>query len=426
MTPRALACVVLGLCGAVHAAEPSPDAEEAGLRLADETPELVAPPEASWRASLEPVLTWVDARPDGSTRAAQRLSLDVSLAHPLAPGWRLIAADRLDILGPDRLDGQGSSVNTLKELYVAGRLDQEHLIDVGRVNARFGVASGYNPTDHFRDHAVRSVTSVDPAALRENRLGTVMVRTQKVWSTGALTALVAPRLSDGPNDAGLAVDIGATNDRTRWLLAWSQRWSPDWQPQWLLYGEDRDGAQPQLGLNITRLLSEACVAHLEGSAGRRPSLLARARGRPGDDMAWRTSLATGLTCSNRFNQSLTLEFQHDGAALDRQGWNTLRAGPILDYVAYRQEAQARQDLPTRDHVFAMARWQNAFMPQLDLAGFARWNLADRSRMTWLEARYRWPGLDLAVQWQANAGGVSSEHGAVPARQVLQILVRYFF
>jgi hypothetical protein len=77
-------------------------------------------------------------------------------------------------------------------------------------------------------------------------------------------------------------------------------------------------------------------------------------------------------------------------------------------------------------VFANARWQDAMINHLDLAAFAYYDLLDSSRQAWIEARYHWTKLDLALQWQVNSGSPGSEYGALPARQTWQALVKYFF
>ena len=406
---------------------PADDADEAALKLADQA--LVAPEPGNrrdWQLSVEPALLWARLRAEGVTQPAQRLSLDFSWQGELALGWRVVASDRLDLYGPARAPGEREAVNTSKELYLSTRVGPEVIVDLGRVNARQGVASGFNPTDYFRDRAVRSETSVNPASLRENRLGTVMLRGQRVWTGGSVSAIVAPKLADAANDAPFGADLGATNQRSRWLLSWSQRFGDDFAPQWLLYG-DRDAAsRPQLGLNLTRLLSSACVGHLEASGGRSPSLQARAQQQARRDVRFRTQWASGLTCTNAHKLSLTLEFQRNGAALDKPGWDALQAGPLADYLAYRQQAQTRQEPVTRNNLFVYALWQNAFMPRLDLSGFLRQNLADHSRLSWLEARYRLDSTDVAVQWQMSAGSRLSEYGAMPQRQMWQVLLKHFF
>lgn len=422
MKQAVLAATLLAALPA-HAAE---DPEEAGLRLADEAPAATPVPTVprAWQLSVEPALMQASPR-EGGHDTTLRLSVDWAWQGDVAPGWRLHLADRLDLQGPEQLQGEREAVNTWKEGYLSHAFDAQTSLDAGRINARQGVAQGYNPTDYLREGAVRSATSVNPASLRENRLGTVMLRAQRLWTGGSLNAWVAPRLADAPNPAPFAADLGATNRRTRWLVAHSQQWGDDFAPQWLLY-DDGDVGSPRLGLNLTRLLGPACVAHFEGSGGRVPSLRARAEGRAEADLAFRSQLAAGLTCATRRNLAVTVEYLRNGEALDATGWQSLRDGPAAAYLAYRQLAQQRQDPPTRHDLFVMLRWQNAFAPQWDLSGFARRNQADHSRLVWLEARYRGERTDWALQWQANLGGPLSEHGALPQRRLVQFVMKHYF
>ncbi|QJW80088.1 hypothetical protein [Burkholderia glumae] len=424
MTRRACIALAVLTCCATSVCR-ADDVEAAGLALADATP-VQTVDERNYRFSIEPGLRLAEVRPGGGLRTAGRLSLDLFARHALAGGWSVNFADRLDLNGPLRFGGDAAAINTLKELYLDGRLGGgKTLLQAGRVNVRLGVAIGYNPTDFLRDNAVRSVTSVDPASLRENRLGTVMLRGQQLWSGGSASALVAPRVADRPSDASYSPDFGATNQRTRWLLQFSQRMVLDLTPQFMVYHDGKPGSSPQFGLTLDHLVNNACVTYAEWSGGRGPSTLARALGRPYGDVAFRWKLAAGLTCTTSRNLSVTLEYDRDGAALDRAGWRALRSGPPAAYAAYRALAAAQQDPVTRDAVFMMARWQDAWIQRLDLSGFVRMNLADRSRLTWLEARYRFARTDVALQWQIDAGASSTEFGALPQSNLWQLLVKHY-
>jgi hypothetical protein len=270
---------------------------------------------------------------------------------------------------------------------------------------------------------VRSIISVDPASLRENRLGSVMVRGQALWAEGALTALYSPKLADRPSDAAFNPDFGATNFRDRWLLAGSYAVSKQLNPQFLLYGEA--GQSPQVGLNLTTLLNDATVAYVEYSGGRSSSVLAQLQ-MPAPASAFRSRLATGATYTTTGNLSLTIEYEYNGAGLDRAAWDALRSGSPVVYAQYRILAAELQELPTKQRVFATARWQDAMINHLDLAAFAYYDPLDSSRQLWVEARYHWTKTDLALQWQVNSGSPGSEYGALPARQNWQALLKYFF
>jgi opacity protein-like surface antigen len=387
------------------------------LQLAD-LPAAPAEQRSDWRGFVEAAAFGSRARSDDDWSHGERLSLDLYGEHRFAPGWRGVLADRLDVFWPD-----ASKVNTLKELYLSWQPGPAHIVDGGRINSRFGVASGYNPTDVFRADAVRAVVSPTPSSLRENRLGTGMLRGQTLWEGGSFTAIYAPKLDSTPDQGEFSPDWGATNRQNRWLLALSQQLSDGFSPQWLLFGSER--GEPQLGANATMLLGDATVLFAEWAGGRTSSLLDQAVGHPGGQ-AFRSRLASGLTYTTSGKLSLTVEYEYNGAGLDRNGWGALRAGPAGRYWQYRDWVRRQQELPTRQALYFYASWQDAAVEHLDLTAMERVDWLDRSRMSWLEARYHWPHSELALQWQWQSGTAGSEYGALPQRSMGQVELRRYF
>jgi len=396
------------------------DEDSAALSLADKT---ATPAErgSDWRVFTEAALRASTQQNGGTQQHAQRLSFDVHYDKIFARNWRVVFADRLDVNRQGEPYSE-SSVNTLKEAYLSWQQSPNRIADLGRVNARYGVALGYNPTDFFRAGAARSIVSIDPASLRENRLGSVMLRGQTLWPDGSLTALYSPRLADQPSEVSFSPDFGATNQRSRWLVSLSHKLSDGISPQWLAYGEA--GKLPQAGLNLTALVNDATVANFDWSAGRARSLVSQALALP-DDTLYRSRLATGLTYTTSQKISITLEYEYNGAGLDLRGWDSLRHGSPVAYARYRGFAANAQDLPTRQNLFLYAGWQDALINRLDLAAMVRRDIVDQSRLYWLEARYRWTRADAALQWQLNSGEPGSNFGALRDRRILQALVRYF-
>jgi hypothetical protein len=397
------------------------DGDAAALLLADQT-STTAEQSGDWRVYVEAAAR--ESRPQGAGVALHgaRTSIDARFDKTFAPGWRAVFADRLDM---NRMDGVSGNrdINTLKEAYLSWQAQPDRIADLGRINARNGVAMGYNPTDYFRAGALRSIVSLDPASLRENRLGSAMLRGQQLWNGGSLTALYSPKLADHPNDSTFSPDLGATNQRARWQLALSEKLSDALNPQWLLSGGA--GQSPQFGLNLTALPNDATVAYFEWSGGRAPSLAAQALMRP-DDAAFRSRLSTGLTYTTPNNISFTAEYEYNGAGLDQAGWNALRRGPPAAYGLYRGLVTNIQDPPARHNVFLYAFWQDAFVKHLDLTAMVRYDAEDYSRLQWLEARYHWTRVDIALQTQLNTGRSLSDYGALPDRRIWQAVVRYFF
>jgi hypothetical protein len=413
--------LVLLLLAAAASPALADDEDAAALSLADKTT-MTAEQSSDWHVFAEAAVR--ESRPQGPGLAlhGKRASIDARFDKMFAPGWRAVVADRLDM---NRMDGVSSNedINTLKEAYLSWQARPDRVADLGRINARNGVALGYNPTDYFRAGALRSIVSIDPASLRENRLGSAMLRGQQLWDSGSLTALYSPKLADHPSDSTFSPDLGATNQRARWQLALSEKLSDALNPQWLVSGGA--GQSPQLGLNVTALPNNATVAYFEWSGGRTPSLAAQALMRP-DDAVFRSRLSTGLTYTTQSNISLTAEYEYNGAGLDQAGWNALRRGPPAAYGLYRGLVTKIQDPPTRHNVFLYALWQDAFVKHLDLTAMVRYDAEDYSRLQWLEARYHWTRVDIALQTQLNTGRSLSDFGALPERRIWQALVRYFF
>ncbi len=391
------------------------------LNLADQAPAKVEHA-SDWHMFVEGAVGQYMLRSGSLTGSNQRLSVDLQFDKSIAPGWRAVFANRLDMNWQNQPERQ-NGINTLKEAYLSWQMQEHRIVDLGRINARYGVATGYNPTDFFRDGAVRSAVSVDPSSLKKNRLGSVMLRGQTLWDGGSLTALYSPKLAQQSSDAALSPDFGATNNQQRWLLAVSQQLSENISPQWLIYSEDRQ--PPQFGFNLTALANDATIVYVEWAGGRSRSLLSNALNLK-DEPVFRNRAATGLTYTTPNKLSLTLEYEYNGAGLDQAAWQALPRTSPAAYGQYRNSLQSVQDLPTKQSVFLYAAWQDALINRLDLNAMLRFNLDDSSRLSWLEARYHFDQADLALQWQLNSGRAGSEFGTTPQQRAWQILLRYFF
>lgn len=397
--------------------------DEAALALADRAE---AQPTAQ-RACLEYAeaaateTTFSDAT---ASSAGGRTSFAIRCDESLAPTWRGVFSDRVDYFFEHGASAQ--LTNTLKEAYLSWREGGVELVDFGRVNVREGVGFAYNPTDYFRANAVRAVISIDPNTLRDERLGTLMVRSQTLWSSGSLTAIFAPRVNAEPNDSSFSPDFGATNAQSRWVVILSQHLAEGLQPQLSLTGAQHQS--PQAGLDLTYLVNRATVAYLEWSGGRSVSnLTASGYGAPVENgSGFHSRLSTGLTYTTPFKLSMTLEYEYDGAAPDSNEWAFVRYGPLAPYVTYREYAAGEGELATRQNVFAYAHWDDVLIPHLGLTAFVRYDPFDHSHVTWSEARYYWSHVDVAVQWQRNAGDATSDLAPWPKRQSWLALVGYYF
>ncbi|MFI4938909.1 MAG: hypothetical protein ACHP7O_00965 [Burkholderiales bacterium] len=431
---RALICAVLGglAFGFVPGFSQAEEDQDAGaLLLADKTPDAVAQA-SDWRTYIEGAYGGYTQRDGNPAQQNHRLSFDVQYDNSFAPGWRALFGDRLDIAWPPQIIDQNSidqkSINTIKDAYLSWQTQSNTIFDVGRINVHEGVATGYNPTDYFRNGAVRSIVSADPASLKENRQGSVMLRGQTLWDSGSVTALVSPKLSVQQNNSGFNPDWSATNNQNRWLLAVSQKVSDNINPQFLIYQEAK--LPTQLGFNLTGLLNDATIAYVEWSGGNSPSQLTQALSQQGfphaNDSAFRNRLSSGLTYTTSNKISLTAELEYDGGGMDQSDWNALYRQSPLKYEIYREWLLVVRELPTRQTVFLHAGWQDAMIIHLDLSAMEYADMVDYSRMSWLEARYHLTHAEFALQWQRFSGKPLSDYGISPQSQSWQAVLRYYF
>jgi hypothetical protein len=408
------------------AAAPADDPDEAALALADRT-QTADEKARDLRAFLELGLGSETDSPSGRSRDDHRVSFDLRLDTALARDWRAALADRLDVSDPAQSDPGPHAINTLQNAFVSWQAGEGLAFDAGRVNVHEGVAQGYNPTDVLREGAVRSVVSIDPASLRENRQGSVLLRAQVLRESGSAWFAWSPRLGEASHDAGWNPDLHATNPRGRAILSLSPRISELWSSQWLVV---RDGDHPlQWGANLSALAGEATVLYLEWLGGRSPSLahevLAPLGRDVADDTAFRNRLALGGTWTSTDKLGLTAELDFDGAALGSPDWQNLPRLGAQDYLAYRLDLFALREPPTRRAIFLMARWQDAFLPRLDLSALQNIDAIDHSRRNWLEARYHLDRTEFALQWQHVSGSVTSNYGASPQSTAWMLSFRAF-
>jgi len=411
---------ILFLTSLQSMAAPTDDGDAAALGL-ESAPVQSTAPAANGRLFVEGVLGAADQRYQSGWRGVGRGAVDWFHAQPLAPGWRAVISDRLDYVRPNGL-GSDKTVNSLREAYVGWRSEPGNTVgEFGRVNLRFGPAYGYNPTDFFRDGSIRTATTVNPVTLREQRLGTAVVRAQRLWSGGSLAVAYAPKLASGSSSDGASLDLGATNNRNRGLVALGTQLSSRASTTLLIYKEE--GSPAQLGGSATALLSDAVVAYAEGSRGREPDLRSRSLGQ-NEPRVTRNRFAGGLTYTTSTKLSLTAEYQYNGFALDREGFDSAAAsglGPI-----YLIEAFRRQDLASRNAFLIYAVQKNAGLTNLDATVMVQLNATDHSRLGWLELRYHWARFDLAVQLQHESGNRASQYGQGLYRNAVQVLGAYYF
>ncbi len=423
--------------GRIPTAPSSPDAKSEASRTANQ------------RVYVENAFT-------NSTTWEERLFVDVRREWRAGRRLTFMVSDRVNVRAEHDLafPTEQNVINDWREGFVSWEIFDNTYVDAGRINLKSGAALGFNPTDFFKTRAVVEPLSSDPSALREDRLGTLMLRAQRIWTGGAMTVAFAPAVSHiSPiySEANLpSVDplFDRTNAVTRLLVKASVNVASDFSPEVLVYHE---GDRTRFGLNITRGIGQNVVAYTEWAGGVGPSVIddALAYGRetrvvpvgaasvlPDDSTStFREDLSVGGSFSTKPRLTVNAEYHFHQAGFDKQDWErwfgaarTTSASPAAGELWFvRSYAVDRQDPLTRHSLFARIDWVDAFIRHLELTGFVNMDMYDRSSLAQLAADYfassKWT---VGVQASVNVGGPASDFGSLPQRgNLLFTVARYF-
>jgi hypothetical protein len=387
----------------------------------------------------------------------ERLLLDVRKEWRLGGDVGLTYSGRLNLRAEDGLGfpNHENVINDLREAYASWEPWERTYLDAGRINLKSGVALGFNPTDFFKTRAVAESLSADPNELRNDRLGTLMLRAQRVWAGAALTAAYAPAVAS-PSRIYTNVDLRSfdpmldrTNAYDRWLLKGSVDIAEGFSPELLAY---HDNNRTRWGLNLAESVSQSTVAYLEWSGGPSQNLIAdalrygRATGTlppaaasvlpARGSMNFSSQLAVGASYTTDLPKiTFNLEFNYNQAGFSGTDWdNWFRVGsggdrsPVTRSLWYiRNYAADQQELISRSFVFLRADWVDAFIPKLELSGFVDADLLDGSERIQLSADYylsdRWTVGGVVL---VDSGARHSDFGSLPqAGSVLLKVARYF-
>lgn len=422
-----LACMSAAMLSIVvfpsHSAYAEDDIE-AALGLADTTPVVSTVSSRSWKLDAEAALSSVEHQ-DRTSFTRSQLALDFQANYSFSPLWRAALAWRFDSQIPLSSFEHRQDVSLLKEAYVSYQPTPDRILDLGRINLRPGVAMGYNPTDFFKAGSLVLAVSPDPESRRKNRLGSIMLRGQQLWGTGAVALQLSPRLGTqlDPGDPAASGSLDRTNSTNRWLLTGSHQLNENLRPQWSIYREQ--GQSPQFGLNLTSLVANSMVAYLEWAGGRTPLLIERAAG-ISDQRAFRARTATGFTYTFPIDLSLTFEYQTNSAGASSAQMRQLTAVDPLTLARVLQGTSTSQELPGRQALFAHMSWRNVIVRKLDLSGFIQADIDDGGRQSWLELRRRFDSADVSLQWQRQTGKPWTRFGALPERRSVRLLLNFYY
>lgn len=339
--------------------------------------------------------------------------------------------------------------NDLREAYVTWEPIPNTYFEGGRINLRSGAALGFNPTDFFKTRSLLGQASLDPSVLRQNRLGTLVARTQTLWSGGSASVAFAPKLADPPDLVaadrnGLDPRFDATNAAYR-VLCTLDFDIGDLNAEALSYFEQH---RSKLGINLTHPIGKAIVAYAEWAGGPETNLITRAQAYGKEtgtlpaalppllptepSMAFRNDASTGLSWTIHSAMTLNAEYHFHQAGFTERDWrNWFNVGRGPSFVGsalwYVRRYAIDQQEPTAQHqVFVRAAWPKAFVKELELGGFAFVDLLDRSVLTQISVSYfASDAWTFSAYGAANIGESTTERGSLPQRfSTIFSVVRY--
>ena len=420
-------------------------------------PSPVEPSQLSGKAYLEDALTgWVNRGllvpvPTKSPNWQNRTSLDLDYSWQFAEKFRLSLSNRLNVIEGDTITfPSGENLrNDFREGYLSWEPFPRTYLEAGRINIKNGVALGYNPTDFFKARATVNIASIDPSALRENRLGSIMVKGQRIWNNGAVTLAFSPRVESQSHllitrNASFDPLFGRTNSQNRFLASLSCNIA-DLNPQAHVFIDD---AGTHIGVNISRVMSSRIVAYGEWSGVREATLTGRAVTFGQDTgslpqrapllpqtetgKSFQNDLAVGASWTSDFNLTINLEYHFHQAGFgggefaDRVSLGSANPQLASEFWFIRQYAADRQEPLMQHEFFLRFDWQDVIPSKLNAGGVMFISPYDGSALVQASAQYfisrNWTvGLYLG----GATGGSDTVNGSLPssASGVLQI-VRY--
>ena len=455
----------LGLASAAMAADEDKDLELIPHTEPTAKPALAPQPAGrSARIYVENALTFntlrndllVPAPPPLAPHWENRLLGDVRAEWSLAPGALAAYSGRLNVIAQDGLGfpNSGNVAHDLRELYLSVEPRARDYLDLGRINVKSGVALGFNPTDFFKARAVVDPLTADPSELREDRLGTLMIRGQHVGEGSSISLAYAPKVTNASaigEDPGRGFSplFGRTNASDRWLLKASARLHDDFSPELLLFHEN---GRTKIGANLTESIGQSAVAYVEWAGGRGLGIIdqALAFGRQtgtipasapdvidqGGQERFRSQAAIGAAYTTENKITFNLEYHYNGAGFSRADWDRWFAAgegspassPVAQQLWFIRGYAAEFQQPLQRHaVFLRADWADFLVPKLELTGFVLADAVDGSTLLQLETDYARTDLwSFGVLAAGTTGGRRSNFGSLPrAGSVLLKVTRDF-
>lgn len=348
-----------------------------------------------------------------------------------AAGGTVVLSSRLSALAAqgESFSAADDSALDIRELYFSKFATSALFVDFGRFNHRSGVATGFNPTDYYKAYVGIDTTDTDARSRRNNRLGTLGLRFEKLLPGGSFNLILSPEISAdegtlaGDKDfSGLNVDRSNAKDRA--LLSFAKSSA---RGRYMRFSLLAAGASSAIGLAKSMVLTDKLLSFAELS-------VAQGRTRFSDSVQEEPELAERFVSSEervRLQSSLgfsytssldietTFEYHYSGFAATRQeesAWFALlESEPQLagELWSIRQHYSELEEPFIRHTLWLRSVW-NEPVENVSIGVIGSLNPDDASGMTQLSVNYNAANrLSLAGRLTAFHGSSESFFGTVP-------------
>ncbi|MCK5918837.1 MAG: hypothetical protein KAG34_10440 [Cocleimonas sp.] len=384
-------------------------------------------------------LTRVGMRSETALSAVIDLKTDILLNAYTREGESFNGSDDL------RLD--------IKEAYLSWQKSPTVFFDVGRINIKNGVATGFNPTDYFKVGTVLDRNTEDVSQLRDARLGALLVQAQTLWQGGSLSVAVAPKVNPKTNSwttnkEVTGLNLHKSNDRSRALLKLTQEISDGFSPELLYYNE---AGHHNVGLNLSKVINKKWFAYGEWNIGKHRNLMDEAlldtrksaqlspmiaqtfavdKGK-----SYQQQVAIGASYSSESNITTKVEYHFNQAGLSKKqadnwfalGLKARNPAEIGQLLSVRSLAQARGEPLGKHSLFIRSSWADAGMDDVDLTGLLLMDLNDKSFIAQAQAAYELNNKsEVSLRIAKYQGNKKSLYGSLGQDYTASLLLKYDF
>ncbi|MGD0886766.1 MAG: hypothetical protein ABSA46_18140 [Thermodesulfovibrionales bacterium] len=368
-----------------------------------------------------------------------RTSLDLDYKWQLDERTQFSLSDRLNGYEGNTIPfpSNGSARNDFREALLSYEVFPGTYLEAGRINLKNGIALGYNPTDFFKTRTMVDIVSIDPSALKEDRLGTVMIEGQRIWVNGSLTLAFAPKLE---NETPLLLTptasfnplFGQTNSSNRFLASLSYDIAA-LNPQALIFFDD---IGTHVGMSLSRVMSSSVVAYVEWAGVSEANLTNRAVAfgkntgslpirapvvpQSNSSVTFQNDLALGFSWTDSSKLTINLEYHYHQSGFDGADFNhwillgSANSSLAAEVWFIREYAVDQQEPLMQQELFIRFDYPDVIPSKLNLGAVAFISPYDGSVLAQASAQYFLSRkLTLGAYLSGALGSLSSEKGSLP-------------